>query len=91
MVAIGSKALPLRRHRIGDSIAECSMVGEDNDYNQGGRRKNMGRKSMKKNKGSESGGAAGESHKSKQSSNNQEPSVPHTSFLRFEHFFTHVL
>ncbi|KAI3775169.1 hypothetical protein L1987_49738 [Smallanthus sonchifolius] len=42
----------------------------------------MGRKSMKKSKGIESGGATGETHKSKQHSNNEEPSVPHTSFLR---------
>ncbi|KAI7737970.1 hypothetical protein M8C21_004932 [Ambrosia artemisiifolia] len=82
MVAIGSKALPLRRHRNCDSVGECSMAREDDTYNQGGRKRNMGRKSMKKSKGVESGGAASETHKSNQYSNNQESSVPHTSFLR---------
>ncbi|KAJ0744968.1 putative nucleolar protein [Helianthus annuus] len=82
MVAIGSKALPLRRPRNRDSITECGMAGEDNTYNHGGRKRNMGRKSMKKTKGAESGGAANGTHKSEQYSNNQESSVPHTSFLR---------
>ncbi|XP_076885775.1 pumilio homolog 23-like [Bidens hawaiensis] len=68
MVAIGSKALPLRRPRNCDSVTE--------------RRRNMGRKSMKKSKGGESGGASSETHNNKQYPDNQESSVPHTSFLR---------
>ncbi|KAD6794826.1 hypothetical protein E3N88_05722 [Mikania micrantha] len=82
MVAIGSKALPLRRPKNCDLIAKCSMVGEDNTYIHDGRRRNMGRKSFKKMKGTDTGGATSEPHKSKHYSNNQESSVPHTSFLR---------
>lgn len=89
MVAIGSKALPLRRARNRDSIAEWGMVGEANNTcnSQGCRRRNMSRKSMKKTKdfdgdksgkNSNSGGATGENY----NSNHQEASVPHTSFLR---------
>ncbi|XP_071716209.1 pumilio homolog 23 [Rutidosis leptorrhynchoides] len=89
MVAIGSKALPLRRAKSCDSIAESVMVGEDNNnnYNQSDRRRNMSRKSMKKGKdfdGDKSGkngnfgGASGENY----NSNHQQASVNHTSFLR---------
>nr|XP_043623770.1 pumilio homolog 23 [Erigeron canadensis]XP_043623771.1 pumilio homolog 23 [Erigeron canadensis] len=90
MVAIGSKALPLRRAKSSYSIPECGMAWEDNSYYQGERRRNMSRKSMKKNKGvdgdnsgkNSSGGASNETYNSNSHSNVQDASVPHTSFLR---------
>lgn len=81
MVAIGSKALPLRRAKNCDLIAECGMAGGNDSYNQGGgRKRNMGRKSIKK--GFDSGGAASEAHKPEKHSNYKDDSAPHTSFLR---------
>lgn len=81
MVAIGSKALPLRIAEICDLIAECTVTGEDNTYNQGGRRRNMSRKSMKNTKGLD-GDSSGKNISGGKYSNHQEPSVPQTSFLR---------
>ncbi|KAL7599678.1 pumilio homolog 23 [Lactuca sativa] len=84
MVAIGSKALPLRIAEICDLIAECSVAGEDNTYNQGGRRRNMSRKSMKKTKGLDGDNSGKNTSGGNYNSNHQdqEASVPHTSFLR---------
>nr|GEX83141.1 pumilio homolog 23 [Tanacetum cinerariifolium] len=83
MVAIGLKALPLRRARYCDLLAECDMVREGNSFSQSGGRRNMSRKSMKKSKGGESGGASGESYGQDGYSEYQDGSAaPHTSFLR---------
>ena len=52
------------------------------DYSRGGGRRNMSRKSMKKSKGGESGGAAGDSYRQDGYSDYQDGSAaPHTSFL----------
>ena len=48
-----------------------------------GYRRNMSRKSMKKSKGGDSGGAAGDSYRQDGYSDQDGSAAPHTSFLRF--------
>nr|GEV16595.1 mitochondrial dicarboxylate carrier [Tanacetum cinerariifolium] len=90
MLAIGLKALPLRRARYCELLAECEMVTDVNSFSQSGGRRNMSRKLMKKSKGMESGEASGESYRHDGYSEYQDGSVaPHTPILRFESFFLH--
>ncbi|PWA44594.1 pumilio 23 [Artemisia annua] len=74
-----------KRAKNCDLLAECDMVRKGDGYSRGGDRRNMSRKSMKKSKGGESGGAAGDSYRQDGYSEYQDGSAaPHTSFLRKE-------
>ncbi|KAL6996184.1 hypothetical protein U1Q18_006318 [Sarracenia purpurea var. burkii] len=89
MVAIGSKALPLRKSNTG-TLTEDSFMAEDNSYGRHGKKGNMSRKSSKRKAGfvgdpsteNLSGGVASKTLKASKVSKHQNASMPPTSFLR---------
>ncbi|CAL5439362.1 unnamed protein product [Camellia sinensis] len=90
MVSIGSKALPLRKHKTSNLTEDSFMAGEDNPYGKHGKKGSMSRKSFKKRPGFDgdhstenlSGGMPDNSAKSSKVSKHQNVSVPQTSFVR---------
>ncbi|GMQ07936.1 hypothetical protein CsSME_00051910 [Camellia sinensis var. sinensis] len=90
MVSIGSKALPLRKHKTSNFTEDSFMAGEDNPYGKHGKKGSMSRKSFKKRPGFDgdhstenlSGGMPDNSAKSSKVSKHQNISVPQTSFVR---------
>lgn len=90
MVSIGSKALPLRKHKTSNLTEDSFMAGEDNPYGKHGKKGSMSRKSFKKRPGFDgdhstenlSGGMPDNSAKSSKVSKHQNISVPQTSFVR---------
>lgn len=90
MVSVGSKALPLRKHKTSNLTEDSFMAGEDNPYGKHGKKGSMSRKSFKKRPGFDgdhstenlSGGMPDNSAKSSKVSKHQNVSVPQTSFVR---------
>lgn len=93
MVAIGSKALPLRIRTTVSLTEDDFMAGEENSYGKAGR-KSMSRRSSKKHHdfdgrhsaGNLSGGMSAKTAKGSKVSTHQISSGPQTSFIRFLRF-----
>lgn len=90
MVAIGSKALPLRKPKAISLTEDNFMAGEDNHSGKRGKKGSMSRKSSKKHPGFDghhstknfSGGVSAKTAKASKVSKHQIDSGPQTSFLR---------
>lgn len=91
MVAIGSKALPLRKPKAISLTEDNFMAGEENHSGKRGKKGSMSRKSSKKHPGFDghhstknfSGGVSAKTAKASKVSKHQIDSGPQTSFLRF--------
>jgi len=95
MVSVGSKALPLRRPKHHSIVEHSPISGEDSEHKQGRRRRNMGRKSTKQQKGSNGGYASGsvsdKTMKDKNFSKKHDPAEPEVSYVRLSEFYFHVV
>ncbi|XP_057505237.1 pumilio homolog 23 [Actinidia eriantha] len=86
MVAIGSKALPLRKLKTSSLTEDGCMDGEDNPYGRRGKKGSMNRKSSKQRPGFDGdhsiGGVPAKNIKDSKISKDQKASFPQTSFVR---------
>uniref|UniRef100_A0A2N9GA21 PUM-HD domain-containing protein n=1 Tax=Fagus sylvatica TaxID=28930 RepID=A0A2N9GA21_FAGSY len=90
MVSIGSKALPLRRHRTGNFVGDSIMGEDDLSYKQGKRKKGMNRKGSRDGHGFDgdnskknaSGRRSDGSVEARNTSMHQNTPVSQTTFVR---------
>lgn len=95
MVALGSKALPLRIPKTSSLAEDDFMAGEENSYGKRGRKGSMSRRSSKKHPGFDghhsaenlSGGVSAKTARASKESKHQIASGPQPSFIRFLQFF----
>ncbi|KAG5538044.1 hypothetical protein RHGRI_025210 [Rhododendron griersonianum] len=90
MVALGSKALPLRIPKTSSLTEDDFMAGEENSYGKRGRKGSMSRRSSKKHPGFDghhsaenlSGGVSAKTARASKESKHQIASGPQPSFIR---------
>lgn len=95
MVAIGSKALPLRRHRTGNFVGDSIMGEDDLSYKQSNRKKGMNRKGNRESHGFDgdnskrnaSGRRNDGSVEARNTSMHQNTPVSQTTFVRYYSLF----